>query len=1173
MKFVALFLFFLLSLQVILLKGQVAQNNLYLNNEIKFERLAIENGLSNNIAFGLTQDRKGFMWFATLDALIKYDGYTLTRYQNNPKDTNSLGDNIVMSVYEDHTGLIWVGTAGGGGVNSFDPQTGVWNRYPHDPKNTNSMGKGSIEGIAEDRSGMLWFGSTDGLTRYNPKTNRFTVFENNPMDQYSLSNNRVYSIVEDRAGMLWIGTNAGVNLFDPIQERFYLVGGDFNDSSRLNISLVHHIYQDKQGLLWLSSFGNGLFVIDPESKKCVAYYHHDPNDPNSIGNDVLFAVTQDLTGSYWVSTEAGLYHFNPQTKVFTLYENKSYLPKTETKGHIIKTDSAGLVWIGTVGRGIIYFSPQPRKFKRYLNDEASMLFGPGSNRIKSIFKSADGQPYVATSQNLLKFNPDKDEFEEVWQLKNIKKNNESFVLTTACEERPGIFWLGTDQAGIIQYDSYTHKVTFLQHNSLDTGSLANNGVNVLYKDKSGRLWIGTDEGYLQWYDIATKKIITYNYRSKDEEAPLNAGIRFIYEDSNDDLWIGIQAFHLALGGNGLYHINLKTGKIDHFKHQPGALGSLSNNSVTCFYEDRKGIFWIGTYGGGLNRLDSSSGKFTIYTKENGLLSNTVQGLAGDEEGNLWIMADEGITRFNGTLMRTKQFGSTDGLATSAIGVESDDYNAYLSMEGTDGIIYFGSNNGHNGLIAFQPGSIQENKFQPPVVITQFKIFDKNYPVIGEEFSLSYRQNFFDIEFAALSYRASGKNEYRYKLEGVDNDWVDKGTGRIAHYTKVPPGKYTFRVKGSNNDGAWSTQDAVLTIIVHPPWWLTWWAYTSYGLLIIGSIWAFVFYRSRNLLEQKRFLEKQVASRTAEVVHQKEALQSTLEDLKATQNQLIQSEKMASLGELTAGIAHEIQNPLNFVNNFSELNAELVKEIDEQLAIGNEQYAKGNPQHAIIHLQQAKDLINDIKANSDKINHHGKRAESIVKGMLEHSRTSTGKKEWTDINALAAEYVRLSYQGLRAKSNNFNSEIITDFDPNLPKVQVVSQDIGRVLLNLINNGFQAINEKIKSGVKDYKPALTVSTKMQFNKILISIKDNGPGIPEDIRDKIFQPFFTTKPTGQGTGLGLSLAYDIVKAHGGMIQVNTNYHPLVATPNETNKVYQPETSTEFIISLRVDGQDQLS
>ena len=177
MKFVALFLFFLLSLQVILLKGQVAQNNLYLNNEIKFERLAIENGLSNNIAFGLTQDRKGFMWFATLDALIKYDGYTLTRYQNNPKDTNSLGDNIVMSVYEDHTGLIWVGTAGGGGVNSFDPQTGVWNRYPHDPKNTNSMGKGSIEGIAEDRSGMLWFGSTDGLTRYNPKTNRFTVFE------------------------------------------------------------------------------------------------------------------------------------------------------------------------------------------------------------------------------------------------------------------------------------------------------------------------------------------------------------------------------------------------------------------------------------------------------------------------------------------------------------------------------------------------------------------------------------------------------------------------------------------------------------------------------------------------------------------------------------------------------------------------------------------------------------------------------------------------------------------------------------------------------------------------------------------------------------------------------------------------------------------------------------
>ncbi len=1151
-----LILFISLTLNVLPVEGQLMQNNFYLNDEIKFERLAIENGLSNNIAFAMTQDKKGFMWFATLDALIKYDGYTLTRYQNNSQDSNSLGDNIVMSVYEDHSGLIWVGTAGGGGVNSFDPQTEQWKRYPHDPRNKNSMGKGSIEGIAEDSSGMLWFGSTDGLTRYNPKTNQFKVFENDQADKYSLSNNRVYSIVEDKAGMLWIGTERGVNLFDPKEERFYVMRGDLKDSLQIEKNTIHYIYKDKKGLLWLSSFGDGLFVIDPDSKKCIAHYSYDPNDPNSIGHPIVFAITQDLMGCYWISTGGGLYQFNPQTRVFALYENKSYLPRTETKGHIIKTDRAGIVWIGTMGRGVIYFSPHQRKFNRYLNDEASMVFGSGSNRIKSIFKSTDNRLYVATSQNLLKFNPDKNDFEEVWQLKTIMRNGEYFFLTTACEEKPGIFWLGTDQAGIIRYDSHTQKVTFLQNNSLDTGSLANNWVNVLYTDRGGKIWVGTEGGKLQWYDATAKKFVRYKYLSENEGAPLNAGIRFIYEDSKGDFWLGIKAFHMGLGGNGLYHINMTTGEINHFMHKPGQLNTLSNNSVTCFYEDLKGIFWMGTYGGGLNRLDARSGKITVYTKENGLLSNTVQGLAGDRAGNLWIMADEGITRFNTTTLKTKQFGQADGLATSPLGVESDDYTAYLSMESAEGDIYFGSNNGHNGIIKFHPSSIKENNFQPPVVITQFKVFDKSYPIEGKELSLAYNRNFFDIEFAALSYLSSGKNQYAYKLEGVDNDWVNNGTQRIAHYTNVSPGKYTFHVKGSNSDGVWSEQDASLIIIIHPPWWLSWWAYTLYGLLIVSSIWAFIYYRSCNLLRQKRLLENQVAERTAEVVHQKEELQITLEDLKSTQSQLIQSEKMASLGELTAGIAHEIQNPLNFVNNFSEVNTELIKEIqDERRKTQDKRDEK---------LED--ELLHDIVQNQEKINHHGKRAADIVKGMLQHSRSSSGVKEPTNINALADEYLRLAYHGLRAKDKSFNATMKTDFDETIGSINIVPQDIGRVILNLITNAFYVVNERQKllanshELLANYEPTVSVSTRKEGSKVLVSVKDNGNGIPKKILDKIFQPFFTTKPTGQGTGLGLSLSYDIVKAHAGEIKVETLSAEAAAQAGKEGE------GSEFIIHLPI-------
>jgi signal transduction histidine kinase len=258
---------------------------------------------------------------------------------------------------------------------------------------------------------------------------------------------------------------------------------------------------------------------------------------------------------------------------------------------------------------------------------------------------------------------------------------------------------------------------------------------------------------------------------------------------------------------------------------------------------------------------------------------------------------------------------------------------------------------------------------------------------------------------------------------------------------------------------------------------------------------------------------------------KAAIEETLSELKATQKQLIQSEKMASLGELTAGIAHEIQNPLNFVNNFSEVSGELVDELNEELEKGD--------------LEEVKFISADLKQNLQKINHHGQRASSIVKGMLEHSRKSSGTKELTDINALADEYLRLAYHGLRAKDKDFNAEMLTDFDANLPKIEVIPQDIGRVLLNLINNAFQAVSEEGERRKQqddlDYKPLVSVKTKLTANsQVLIAIKDNGPGIPDEIKDKIFQPFFTTKDTGKGTGLGLSLAYDIVKAHGGEIVV---------------------------------------
>lgn len=283
--------------------------------------------------------------------------------------------------------------------------------------------------------------------------------------------------------------------------------------------------------------------------------------------------------------------------------------------------------------------------------------------------------------------------------------------------------------------------------------------------------------------------------------------------------------------------------------------------------------------------------------------------------------------------------------------------------------------------------------------------------------------------------------------------------------------------------------------------------------------------------------EELEKKRSDVEDANNALKTSLEELKSAQAQLIQSEKMASLGELTAGIAHEIQNPLNFVNNFSEVSSELVDEMNEEIEAGN--------------IDDVKEIAGDLKQNLEKINHHGQRASGIVKGMLEHSRTSDGQKELTDINALADEYLRLAYHGLRAKDKSFNVVFKADLDESLPKINIISQDIGRVLLNLINNAFYACVERSRSTGEDYKPLVEVSTQKLNDQIKISVKDNGSGIPVDIKDKIFQPFFTTKPTGSGTGLGLSLSYDIIKGHGGEISLET----------------KPDIGTEFIIHLPVN------
>jgi two-component system, NtrC family, sensor kinase len=377
---------------------------------------------------------------------------------------------------------------------------------------------------------------------------------------------------------------------------------------------------------------------------------------------------------------------------------------------------------------------------------------------------------------------------------------------------------------------------------------------------------------------------------------------------------------------------------------------------------------------------------------------------------------------------------------------------------------------------------------------------KNLQIIRSVVGVGYR----DISIGdgyqdlSLAYQLNKKYDSAYKYQGlalVTKDSLNQIRIRnIADFQKLLLGE-ALRLENLEKEKI-QTQSKIKT----------------YGFLAgLGVFSVIGFLMSRNIRKEKKA---------------KAVIEKTLADLKSTQSQLIQSEKMASLGELTAGIAHEIQNPLNFVNNFSEVNTELIKEIQDERRKTQDQRDE----------KLEDEILQDIVQNQEKINHHGKRAADIVKGMLQHSRSSSGVKEPTDINALADEYLRLAYHGLRAKDKSFNATMKTDFDETIGNINIIPQDIGRVILNLITNAFYVVNEKAHQNMAGYEPTVSVSTKKDGNKVLISVKDNGNGIPQKILDKIFQPFFTTKPTGQGTGLGLSLSYDIVKAHGGELRMET-------------------------------------
>jgi signal transduction histidine kinase len=498
----------------------------------------------------------------------------------------------------------------------------------------------------------------------------------------------------------------------------------------------------------------------------------------------------------------------------------------------------------------------------------------------------------------------------------------------------------------------------------------------------------------------------------------------------------------------------------------------------------------------------------------------------DTSGYLWMSSNKGIYRVRKSELNDVADGRASRVTSVAYG-RSDGLETFETNGGTwpagwrfrDGRLGFAT---LKGVALVNPADIRINQVPPPVVVDRFVVEGERQDT-KQHIIIPPGNSRFEFHYAGISFAGAKDVRYRYQLVGLDEDWVEAGSRRSAYYTHLDPGTYTFRVKAANSDGVWNEEGASVSFELEPRFYQTAWflSLAIFAFLTTGP--SFYVYRMRAMKKRREELERTVRERTAE-------LQKTVSDLKETQNQLILSEKMASLGQLTAGIAHEIKNPLNFITNFAVLSQDLTQDLRQELHAERERV---DP----VRAKEISSILDDLQQNVTKINEHGKRADSIVRGMLLHSRGKAGERQDTELNALLAEYTNLAYHGMRAQDQSFNVKIETDFDPAVGKVSVVPQDLSRAFLNIVNNACYAAFDKRKSAGNGFMPTVRVSAKSIPGAVEIRIRDNGNGIPQSIRDKVFNPFFTTKPAGVGTGLGLSLSYDIItQVHKGTIAVDT-------------------------------------
>jgi signal transduction histidine kinase/ligand-binding sensor domain-containing protein len=848
------------------------------DRDFRFERISIEQGLSQSSVYSIYQDSKGFIWAGTQDGINKFDGYRFVQFRPVPGDTNSLSHNYILAIFEDRKGALWIGT-NGGGLNRYDRERDEFVRYQHDSRSSGSLSGDIVWSIYEDRSGALWIGTEFGLNRYDRHQDRFVHIS---MDENGsdLAAKSVRAISEDRQGVLWIGAEGGgLSRLDPERKHFQHYRRDPSDPNSLSSNMVTSICEGQDGTLWIGTEGGGLNRFDPASGH-FEHYFNDPNDPGSLGANSIQVVHRDRSGSLWVGTNgAGLNLLDEETGRFVRYQHDLSDPRSLSDDWVwsIFEDRAGNLWVGTLGGGMNRLERSSQPFTNYqpAADEDNSMAG---DLVWSIYEDRSGTLWVGTfGGGLNSLDRQNGRWEHYQYTPSDPHSLSNNIVRAILEDRQGRLWIGTEGGGLNQFDREKKRFAHYRYDPGNPNSLSSNAILTLYEDASSILWIGTAGGGLNRFDPASGHFTRYPARGDNRVILGNGNVRAIYEDRQGMLWVGTE-------GGGLHRFDRHRERFTYYLLDPDDPESLSRDDVMAIFEDRSGVLWVGTFGGGLNKFDRQKDSFTHYTTRDGLPNDVVYGILEDEQGFLWLSTNRGLSRFDPRTDTFRNYDTSDGL-------QCNEFNAGAYHRSRSGEMFFG---GVRGFSSFYPAWVQENPYAPPVVLTSItqagSTLQPGRAVESlETVTLHWPNNYFEFEFAALNFNHPEKNQYAYKLEKFDKDWNYVGTTRVGRYTNLPGGRYTLRVKGSNNDGVWNEQGVALQVAVIPPFWATWWFRGATLLLVVLGLLAGYRLRIRSMEARSRQLEAQVQERTYEIERRRQAAEGLREIL-----EIINSER--SIGE-------------------------------------------------------------------------------------------------------------------------------------------------------------------------------------------------------------------------------------------------------------------------------------